>query len=102
MNVKKASMIISRLSVIPFVFVMLVLPLCGAAFAEDFPTREIELVIGYAAGGAFLGLAYFDLPYHLMIIILLAAKFSGVLGTPVSAANPAADASGAALGQGAA
>jgi tripartite-type tricarboxylate transporter receptor subunit TctC len=51
MNVKKASMITSRLSVIPFVFVLLVLPLCGAAFAEDFPTREIELVIGYAAGG---------------------------------------------------
>jgi hypothetical protein len=30
-------------------------------------------------GGAFLGLAYFDLTYHLMIILVLAAKFSGVL-----------------------
>jgi probable O-glycosylation ligase (exosortase A-associated) len=27
--------------------------------------------IGYATGGAFLGLAYFDLPYHLMAILLL-------------------------------
>jgi len=36
-------------------------------------------LIGYAAGGAFLGMAYFDLPYHLVIILVLAAKFSGVL-----------------------
>lgn len=36
-------------------------------------------LIGYAAGGAFLGMAYFDLPYHLMIVLVLAAKFSGVL-----------------------
>lgn len=27
--------------------------------------------IGYAVGGAFLGLAYFDLPYHLMAIMVL-------------------------------
>jgi tripartite-type tricarboxylate transporter receptor subunit TctC len=51
MNVKKASMIISRLSVITSLFVLLVLPLCGAALAADFPTREIEMVIGYAPGG---------------------------------------------------
>jgi len=37
-------------------------------------------LIGYAAGGAFLGLGYFDLPYHLIIILVLAAEFSGVLG----------------------
>jgi hypothetical protein len=36
-------------------------------------------LVGYAAGGAFLGMAYFDLPYHLMIILLLTAKFSGLL-----------------------
>lgn len=36
-------------------------------------------LIGYAAGGAFLGLAYFDLPYHLMVIIVLTAKFTGSL-----------------------
>ena len=28
-------------------------------------------LIGYAVGGAFLGLAYYDLPYHLMAIIII-------------------------------
>lgn len=28
-------------------------------------------LIGYAVGGAFLGLAYYDLPYHLMTIIVI-------------------------------
>lgn len=28
-------------------------------------------LVGYAVGGAFLGLAYFDLPYHLMAILVL-------------------------------
>jgi hypothetical protein len=36
-------------------------------------------LVGYGVGGVFLGLAYFDLTYHLMIILILAAKFSGVL-----------------------
>jgi tripartite-type tricarboxylate transporter receptor subunit TctC len=31
--------------------IIFALPLQGAAFAEDFPTREIEMVINYAAGG---------------------------------------------------
>ena len=44
-------------------------------------------LVGYAAGGAFLGMSYFDLPYHLMIILVLAAKFSGVLVKRVSPAN---------------
>jgi len=46
-------------------------------------------LVGYAAGGAFLGMSYFDLPYHLMIILVLAAKFSGVLVKRVSPANSA-------------
>jgi len=58
--------------------VVLALLLSGA-FAGLAGMIQVSL-IGYAAGGAFLGMAYFDLPYHLMIIILLAAKFSGVLG----------------------
>ncbi len=34
--------------------------------------RMIQVsLVGYAAGGAFLGLAYFDLVYHLMAIIVL-------------------------------
>ena len=30
-------------------------------------------LIGYAVAGAFLGMSHFDLPYHLMIILILAA-----------------------------
>jgi probable O-glycosylation ligase (exosortase A-associated) len=39
-------------------------------------------LIGYAAGGAFLGLAYWDLPYHLMLMVLLTAKCVGALDKP--------------------
>lgn len=48
-------------------------------WASDLAAMVQVSLIGYAAGGAFLGMAYFDLPYHLMIIALLTAKFSGVL-----------------------
>lgn len=48
-------------------------------WASDFAAMTQVSLVGYAAGGAFLGLAYFDLPYHLMVTLLLAAKFSGVL-----------------------
>jgi len=48
-------------------------------WASDLAAMIQVSLIGYAAGGAFLGLAYFDLPYHLMATLLLAAKFSGVL-----------------------
>jgi probable O-glycosylation ligase (exosortase A-associated) len=50
-------------------------------WAVDLAAMVQVSLVGYATGGAFLGLAYFDLPYHLMIIILLTAKFSGVLGS---------------------
>lgn len=49
-------------------------------WASDLAAMTQVSLVGYAAGGAFLGLAYFDLPYHLMIIVVLAAKFSGLLG----------------------
>ena len=32
-------------------------------------------LIGYAVGGLFLGLAYFDLPYHLMAIMILTKEY---------------------------
>jgi probable O-glycosylation ligase (exosortase A-associated) len=48
-------------------------------WAADLAAMIQVSLIGYAAGGAFLGLSYFDLPYHLMMILVLAAKFSGVL-----------------------
>lgn len=48
-------------------------------WAADLAAMIQVSLIGYGAGGAFLGLAYFDLPYHLMIMLILAAKFAGVL-----------------------
>ncbi|MBZ0069298.1 MAG: putative O-glycosylation ligase, exosortase A system-associated [Thiobacillus sp.] len=48
-------------------------------WAADLAAMIQVSLVGYAAGGAFLGLGYFDLPYHLMIILILAAKFSGLL-----------------------
>ena len=48
-------------------------------WASDLAAMTQVSLIGYAAGGAFLGMSYFDLPYHLMIILVLTAKFSGVL-----------------------
>lgn len=48
-------------------------------WAADLAAMIQVSMVGYAAGGAFLGLSYWDLPYHLMAIMLLAAKFSGVL-----------------------
>jgi putative inorganic carbon (HCO3(-)) transporter len=48
-------------------------------WAADLAAMIQVSLVGYAAGGAFLGMSYFDLPYHLMIILVLAAKFAGVL-----------------------
>jgi putative inorganic carbon (HCO3(-)) transporter len=58
-------------------------------WASDLAAMIQVSLVGYAAGGAFLGMSYFDLPYHLMIIVLLAAKFSGVLDNLATAVNPA-------------
>jgi probable O-glycosylation ligase (exosortase A-associated) len=55
-------------------------------WAADLAAMIQVSLVGYGAGGAFLGLAYFDLTYHLMIILVLAAKFSGVLDKTPQAA----------------
>ena len=57
-------------------------------WASDLASMIQVSLIGYAAGGTFLGMAYFDLPSHLMIILVLTAKFSGVLGRAAPAAIP--------------
>jgi len=57
-------------------------------WASDLASMVQVSLVGYATGGAFLGLAYFDLPYHLMIIVLLTAKFTGVLGKSALAVHP--------------
>ncbi|HEY9099981.1 MAG TPA: putative O-glycosylation ligase, exosortase A system-associated [Thiobacillus sp.] len=48
-------------------------------WAADLAAMIQVSLVGYAAGGLFLGMGYFDLPYHLMVILVLAAKFTGVL-----------------------
>ena len=48
-------------------------------WAADLAAMIQVSLIGYATAGAFLGMSHFDLPYQLMIILVLAAKFSGVL-----------------------
>lgn len=60
-------------------------------WAADLAAMIQVSLIGYAAGGAFLGMAYFDLPYHLMVIILLSAKFTGALGKVDRQAKNGAD-----------
>jgi probable O-glycosylation ligase (exosortase A-associated) len=50
-------------------------------WAADLAAMIQVSLVGYGVGGAFLGLAYFDLTYHLMIILVLTAKFSGLLGS---------------------
>jgi len=40
-------------------------------WARDLASMVQVGLIGYAVGGAFLGLAYFDLPYHFMAIIVI-------------------------------
>ncbi len=48
-------------------------------WAADLAAMTQVSLIGYATAGAFLGMSHFDLPYHLMIILVLAAKFAGLL-----------------------
>ena len=48
-------------------------------WAADLAAMIQVSMVGYAAGGAFLGLSYWDLPYHLMITVVLTAKFTGLL-----------------------
>jgi probable O-glycosylation ligase (exosortase A-associated) len=57
-------------------------------WAADLAAMIQVSLVGYGAGGAFLGLAYFDLTYHLMIILVLAAKFSGVLDKTAPVMSP--------------
>ena len=59
-------------------------------WAADLAAMIQVSLVGYGAGGAFLGLAYFDLTYHLMIMLILAAKFAGVLDKSESGATQAA------------
>jgi probable O-glycosylation ligase (exosortase A-associated) len=71
-----------------------------AAWCRDLGAMAQASLLGFAVGGAFLSLAYFDLPYDILAIIVLArrwvetkgwenevapTKLGRVTGTPVSA-----------------
>jgi len=43
-------------------------------WASDLTSMIQVSLVGYATGGAFLGLAYFDLPYHLLVITVLVKR----------------------------
>lgn len=46
----------------------------GLEWARDLGAMVQVSIVGYAVGGAFLGLAYFDLVYHLMAILLVTRR----------------------------
>ncbi|MGC2048926.1 MAG: putative O-glycosylation ligase, exosortase A system-associated [Gallionella sp.] len=65
-------------------------------WAADLAAMAQVSLIGYATGGAFLGLSYFDYPYHLVIILVLTHQIAvknswGTQEQPITAdsnANP--------------
>lgn len=48
--------------------------LSGAQWAADLGSMCQVSLIAYAVGGAFLSLAYFDLPYNLLVLIVVARR----------------------------
>lgn len=59
------------------------------SWSRDLGAMAQASMVGYAVGGAFLSLAYFDLPYNIMIIVLLAKHFGlRTLLTTVSKSSP--------------
>lgn len=53
-------------------------------WAADLAAMLQVSLLGYATGGAFLGLSYFDYPYHLVIMMVLTYQFAvkNTCGTP--------------------
>jgi probable O-glycosylation ligase (exosortase A-associated) len=46
-----------------------------ARWAVDLGSMIQACLVGYAVGGAFLSLAYFDLPYNMMVMVVLARRW---------------------------
>jgi probable O-glycosylation ligase (exosortase A-associated) len=51
-----------------------------SAWAADLGAMVQVSLVGYAVGGAFLSLSYFDLPYNMMILVVAAKKWVEVRG----------------------
>ena len=60
----------------------------GAKWAADLGTMVQVSMLGYAAGGAFLSLAYFDLPYDLVSVIVAVGLVCRRAAVAVSGATP--------------
>ena len=60
----------------------------GLEWARDLGAMVQVSVVGYAVGGAFLGLAYFDLVYHLMAILIVTRGVIEQHETQASATQP--------------
>lgn len=59
-------------------------------WARDLASMLQVSLVGYAVGGAFLGLAYFDLYYHLVVLMLLVqAQVRASIATAPAAEQPA-------------
>lgn len=88
-----------------------VIRFCGAAselkWAADLAKMSQVCVIGYAISGAFLSLAYFDLYYDIIIILVVLEKFlflkreNGGIGKPYIPLPPRVSKNKRALGNGA-
>ena len=61
-------------------------------WASDLAGMLQVSLIAYFAAGAFLGLAYFDLPYHMVALLLLTRleveKYKAAADAPVMVRNP--------------
>lgn len=51
-----------------------------ARWCEDLASMAQVSLVGYAVGGAFLSLSYFDLPYNIMMCVVLAHQWVGKRG----------------------
>jgi len=63
-------------------------------WAADLAAMTQVSLIGYATGGAFLGLSYFDYPYHMVIILVLTHQIAvkntwGTTETPIAGGSDA-------------
>ena len=47
----------------------------ASRWAEDLGAMAQVSLVGFATGGAFLSMPYFDLPYNIMVIVVLALKW---------------------------
>ncbi len=58
-------------------------------WAADLAGMVQASYVGFATGGAFLSLAFYDYPYDLLVVVVVTASLVGVIKSPARAAVPA-------------